>query len=190
MRNRLVVGAIATLGLVIALAAAGSGRAVQAAAGPVLVPQAFQAPDVPGKAGAAGDACTAPTPDPSGVVKTYAWIHCYTPADIAAAYGVDALHAAGNLGAGQTIVLVDAYGSPTAAADLRFFHDTFFASLPDPDFDAVFPFGAPDYQNTAHGNGQSGPIAAANWAGEATLDIEWAYTIAPRAHIVLLAVPP
>jgi hypothetical protein len=38
MRNRLVVGAIATLGLFTALAAAGSGQAAQAGAGPVLVP--------------------------------------------------------------------------------------------------------------------------------------------------------
>src|SRR5437667_4021169 len=134
--------------------------------GPSLVPLAIEAPDDPASVEGATDAvkaCTSPPP-----VRTSTYIHCYAPADIAAAYGVDALHAAGNLGAGQTIVLVDAYGSPTAASDLQFFHDTFFASLPDPDFDAVFPFGAPDYQNTAHGNGQSGPIAAANWAGEAT----------------------
>jgi len=192
MRNRLVVGAVATLGLVIALAAAGSGRAVQAAAGPVLVPQAFQAPDVPGKAGAEGDACTAPTADPSGVVKTYAWIHCYTPVKIAAAYGVDALHEAGSLGAGQTIVLLDAYGSPTARQDLQKFHDTFFPTLPSPDFDVVYPQGKPDFRNGCQGNGTglSGPCAAAGWSGEATLDIEWAYAIAPRAHIVLIGVPP
>ena len=39
-------------------------------------------------------------------------------------------------------------------------------------------------------NGQSGPSAAANWTGEATLGIEWAYAIAPHAHIVLIGVPP
>ena len=192
MRNRLVACAIATLGLFTAVATAGPGQAAQADAGPVLVPQAVQAPDAPGKPGAAGDACTAPTPDPSGTVTTYAWIHCYTPAQIAAAYGVDALHAAGNLGAGQTIVLLDAYGSPTARQDLQKFHDTFFPALPSPDFDVVYPQGPPDFQNGCHGNGTglSGPCAAAGWSGEATLDIEWAYAIAPRAHIVLIGVPP
>jgi hypothetical protein len=48
MRNRLVATAIMTLGLLTALATAGQGVAVPEAAGPVLVPQAFQAPDLPG----------------------------------------------------------------------------------------------------------------------------------------------
>jgi subtilase family serine protease len=116
--------------------------------------------------------------------------HCYTAQDILAAYGVDQLHNAGTMGQGQTIVLVDAYGSPTAKADLQHFHDVFFPTLPNPNFDQVFPQGAPDYKNTAHGNGLSGPSGAAGWSGEATLDIEWSYAIAPKAHIVLLAVPP
>ena len=41
-----------------------------------------------------------------------------------------------------------------------------------------------------NGNSQSGPAAAAGWAGEAALDVEWAYALAPAADIVLLAVPP
>ncbi len=152
-----------------------------------VTPFAVEAPDRPTgpQPDGAPPACTTPEP-----VHTYSWIHCYTPQDILSAYGVDELHQAGYLGQGQTIVLVDSYGSPTAAQDLRFFHDTFFPSLPEPNFTQWFPNGKPDYHNTAHGNGQSGPAAAAGWAGEATLDIEWAYAIAPEAHIVLLAVPP
>jgi subtilase family serine protease len=192
MRNRLAAGVIVALGLLVILGITGPGLAVQAPASPVLVPRAVEAPDRPARAGAAGDACTTPTPDPSGNVKTYAWLHCYTPAQIAAAYGVDALHAAGNLGAGQTIVLLDAYGSPTARQDLQTFHDTFFPNLPKPNFDAVYPQGTPNFPNGCQGNGAglSGPCAAANWSGEATLDIEWAYAIAPKAHIVLIGVPP
>lgn len=135
----------------------------------------------------AATACTLPDGTP---VNFY---HCYTPADIRAAYGVNSVADAGgqpNLGQDQTIVLVDAYGSPTAAQDLGVFHDTFFPALPAPNFDQMFPQGNPQYNNTANGNGQSGPSAAAGWSGEATLDIEWAYSIAPLAHIVLLAVPP
>jgi subtilase family serine protease len=122
------------------------------------------------------------------------WFHCYTPQQIRAFYGVDGVAplAAGvpNFGQGQTIVLVDAYGSPTAAADLQEFHDTFFASLPSPNFQQLFPHGNPQFHNTCNSSGLSGPCAAANWSGEATLDIEWAYAIAPEAHIILLAVPP
>src|SRR5260370_3289516 len=94
------------------------------------------------------------------------------------------------MGQGQTIVLVDAYGSPTAAADLRHFHDTFFPALPAPRLEQIVPQGNPEFHNTCSSSGLSGSCAAALWSGEATLDIEWAYSIAPLAHIVLMAVPP
>ncbi|MEA2634525.1 MAG: hypothetical protein QOH92_1292 [Chloroflexota bacterium] len=153
--------------------------------GPFLVPLAIEAPDIGTAPKGSSDACTSPAP-----VHTYAVYHCYTPADIAAAYDIQSLHTAGNLGQGQTIVLVDSYGSPTAKQDLKFFHDTFYPTLPNPNFDQVCPLGAPTYNNTFSGNGMSGPAAAAGWSGEATLDIEWSYAVAPLAHIVLLAVPP
>ena len=160
-----------------------------------LVPLAMEAPDSPAAALSSADpACTSPAP-----VHSYAWYHCYTPADIRDAYQVSSVGnpatGSGNLGYGQTIVLVDAYGSPTAKGDLQFFHDTFYPNLPAPNFDQVFPQGAPNYTTNGCGPngfsaGPSGPCAAAGWSGEATLDIEWSYAIAPLAHIVLLAVPP
>jgi subtilase family serine protease len=128
---------------------------------------AYEAPDTTSGANdTTTPACTSPAP----VVK-YAWYHCYTPSDITSAYGVNAVQSQGVRGQGQTIVLVDAYGSPTAASDLQYFHDTFYPSLPSPSFQQVFPNGQPDYQNV--GNGQSGSSGAAGWSGEATLDIEW-----------------
>jgi subtilase family serine protease len=148
---------------------------------------AFQAPDSGLATGAGSAACTTPAPS-----VNYTWIHCYTPSDIRSAYGVAALGdpatGSGLLGQGQTIVLVDSYGTPTGAADLQKFHDTFFPSLPSPNFTAVYPNGQPDFKNV--GNGKSGSAAAEGWAGEATLDIEWSYAIAPLAHIVLIGVPP
>jgi len=144
---------------------------------------AVQAPDTPASSSDTTYACTTPQPE-----WNYAWYHCYTPADITNAYGVNVLQSQGVLGQGQTIVLVDSYGSPTAASDLQFFHDTFYPSLPSPSFEQVLPNGQPDYKNV--GKGQSGSSGAAGWSGEATLDIEWAYAIAPLAHIVLIAVPP
>src|SRR4051812_49939011 len=115
-------------------------------------------------ADAANPACTTPSP----TVK-YAWLHCYTAQDIRNAYGVSALP---NKGDGQTIVLVDSYGTPTGAQDLKTFHDTFFASEPNPNFDEVYPNGKPNY-TSCHGNGTqtSGPCAADGCAGEASLDI-------------------
>ena len=86
-------------------------------------------------------------------------------------------------------MLVDSYGSPTAAKDAAFFAQTFGG--PAPDVDAVFPLGQPGYKHaTGNGSGTSGPTSAAGWAGEASLDVQWAYAIAPKAHIVLLATPP
>lgn len=170
LHRRTIVATFAAA--ILAMLAATTGRA------------AYVAPDV--TAGANDNvtpACTTPAP-----VHRYAWYHCYTPSDITHAYGVDTVQAQGVLGQGQTIVLVDSYGSPTAASDLQYFHDTFYPTLPAPSFEEVYPNGQPDYSNV--GNGQSGSSGAAGWSGEATLDIEWSYAIAPLAHIVLIAVPP
>jgi subtilase family serine protease len=180
---------IAALAASMSAATAAPAAGHPAAAGG-LSPQAIRVPRVPGLITAHRTSATACVlPDGTDI----SYFHCYTPQQIRTAYGVDAvpqISGAPNYGKGQTIVLVDAYGSPTAAADLRHFHDTFFPGLPDPNFRQVFPLGNPQYHNTCSGNGLSGSCAAANWSGEATLDIEWAYSIAPEAHLVLLAVPP
>jgi subtilase family serine protease len=185
--------AVASVGLV--FMGGGTGAAsISSVATNGLSAQSVGAPHAPGLITAHQDATTACVlPDGTDV----SWFHCYTPQQIRTAYGVDSVPMipvggimAPNLGQGQTVVLVDAYGSPTAAGDLRHFHDTFFPGLPNPDFQQIFPQGNPQFNNTCSSNGLSGPCAAANWSGEATLDIEWAYSIAPLAHIVLLAVPP
>ena len=130
-------------------------------------------------------ACQRPAPD-NRVSTT---IHCYTPNQIRAFYGLDPLTPQTTQGEGQTIVLVDSYGTPTGAEDLAFFAKTF--NGPAPDYEAAYPLGKPGYKDPpGKGSGTSGPTAADGWAGEATLDIEWAYAIAPKAHIVLLATPP
>src|SRR6266566_4427764 len=77
----LALAAIAAMALV-----AGAVRpAAPRPAGPVLVPQAIEAPErafTPGRPVAAPAACVTPPP-----VVTSAFIHCYTPAQIRAAYG-------------------------------------------------------------------------------------------------------
>jgi subtilase family serine protease len=178
-----LAGGIASGGMLLATIAGGAPAASSTA---TFVPLAVVAPESPSDAGVGVKACTSPAP-----VHTYTYYHCYSPSQIFGAYGVDKLHAAGLLGQGQTIVLVDSYGSPTAANDIQFFHDTYFPGLPDPKFTEWYPFGNPTTNYTCtNSRGLSGPCSAASWSFEATLDIEWAYAMAPLAHIVLLATPP
>ena len=94
-----------------------------------------------------------------------------------AAYGFDKLGALGLNGRGRTIVIVDAFTSPTIAADLRDFDHRF--DLPPADFSQIAPDGLPPYDLTD--DDQVG------WAGEISLDVEWAHAVAPDAKIVLVS---
>src|SRR5256714_13494965 len=58
-------------------------------------------------------------------------IHCYSPAQMEAAYGLASLHAAGVTGAGQTIAIVDSFGSPTLRRDLHSFDQVFGVANPN-----------------------------------------------------------
>jgi subtilase family serine protease len=101
---------------------------------------------------------------------------CYGPAQIRAAYGVDTLAAHGLDGAGRTIVIVDAYQSPTIAHDLALFNAVF--ELPSSALVQIAPDGLTPFDQD-DGN-------MVGWAGEITLDVEWAHAIAPAAKIVLV----
>ena len=186
-----MAAALGSGGLLLATLTTGAPAAASSA---TLVPMAVEAPDTSPQGADVVYNCTTPTP-----VHQYVPYHCYTPDQIAAAYGVDKIHAAGDLGQNQTIVLVDSYGSPTAANDINFFYQTFYKGktladgtpYPAPNFTEWYPFGNPTANYTCTKSaGVSGPCSAANWSFEATLDIEWAYAMAPAAHIVLLATPP
>jgi subtilase family serine protease len=101
---------------------------------------------------------------------------CYQPAQIQRAYEVTPLLNAGYNGRGRTIVIIDAYGSPTIAADLKTFDSLF--GLPSADFSQIAPAGAPPAFDPNDDN-------QVGWAFETTLDVEWANAIAPGAKIVL-----
>lgn len=106
---------------------------------------------------------------------------CYSPQEMRRAYGLNGLIDAGMDGAGQTIVIIDSYGSPTIAADLRTFDEGY--GLPDPpSFTVLAPIGEVPWNPTLYPD-QPG------WAGEVTLDVEWAHAMAPGADIVLLTSP-
>ena len=105
----------------------------------------------------------------------------YTPAQIRAAYFVNPLLRSGITGRGQSIVIVDSFGSPTIRHDLRVFDRTFALPAP-PAFLIIHPAGPiPGFRP---GNQQM-----VSWAAETTLDVEWAHVMAPRARIVLVQTP-
>jgi subtilase family serine protease len=114
-------------------------------------------------------------------VPTNPLIYCYAPAYIWSAYNTLPLYQHGITGAGQTIVIVDAFGSPTIAQDLKVFDQVF--GLPDPDFEVVCPLGCPNF------NPKNVPQDQAGWSFETSLDVEWAHAIAPGARIVLVIAP-
>jgi subtilase family serine protease len=102
---------------------------------------------------------------------------CYGPEVIRKVYGVQTLLDKGFTGKGRSIVIIDAFGSPTAAADLKTFDQTF--GLPDPSFQVIAMPGTPAFDP----NNED----VVNWTGEIALDTQWAHAIAPQAKITLVA---
>ena len=125
-----------------------------------------------------GSARSAP-PSTSTCQKSFG-IACYEPDQIRRAYNLGPLFRAGTDGKGQTIVIVDSFGSPTIGHDLGVFDTTFDLPAP-PSLTVIHPAGAvPPYQASCD---------RAGWAGEATLDVEWAHAMAPAANILLVETP-
>ncbi len=98
---------------------------------------------------------------PGGVRPEYITGQGYEPSQILGAYGIS------GTGAGQTIAIVDAYGSPTIYQDLSAFCQRF--RLPRANLTVVGP----------QGNDPG-------WALETSLDVEWAHALAPDAAILLV----
>lgn len=104
---------------------------------------------------------------------------CYSPNDIKTAYG----YPSGLDGSGQTILIVDAYGSPTVESDLETFDHQFGIAAP-PSFAIDCDAGCPHPSF----NGKDGATVA-GWAEETSLDVQWAHAMAPGANIVLVVAP-
>jgi len=88
------------------------------------------------------------------------------------AYNLDPVLNAGFDGTGQSIVIIDSFGSPTIQKDLKIFDAGY--GLPDPpSFKEFAPLGKIKFD--PKNNDMVG------WAVETTLDVEWAHSMAPGA---------
>jgi subtilase family serine protease len=168
-RLALLVALVGAAASAIAWSAAASGapsgkRTPLAAAGPyVAMGPLGKNSDLP--PGIDPPTCT----NPAGVV-----FRCYTPGLLQQAYSFPNGRGAVT-GRGQTIVLIDAFGSPFVEDDLAAFDDDFGLPAP-PSFTIVGPNGEGDL---------SDPNVFA-WALETSLDVEYAHGLAPGANIVLV----
>src|ERR1700678_3861220 len=158
----LAIGAIA--------AAAPAGSAVTKSAAPAT-----------GGASATGGAPTIVTKPgvihPLGVMSTPSqkycveegFYHCLTPEQVETAYNLSPLYRHGITGKGETIVIVDSFGSPTIKHDLAVFDKQFKLPAP-PSFKIITPAGKLPKWNPDDSD-------MTGWAGETTLDIEYSHTI-------------
>ncbi len=101
----------------------------------------------------------------------------YQPSELQTAYNMNALYTQGLDGSGETVVVVDAYGSDTIAHDAEIF--SLFYGLPDITSANFQVVKAPGLVNNPFG-------VARNWAIETTLDVEWVHALAPKANIALV----
>jgi len=173
---RLCRPALAVAASLAAAGALGGTAAVAgpAAARPAAAPAVLIRPDARHVAGATR------VPPTTAYCERHYHIACYLPGQIEQAYGLPALYRHGGTGRGQTIVIVDSYGSPTVRRDLRVFDRAAHLPAP-PSLKIIQPAGrvAPYRPNSNR----------AGWAGETELDVEYAHTIAPGARILLVETP-
>ena len=108
-------------------------------------------------------------------------IACYEPDQIRAAYQLPELYTRGITGAGETIVIVDSFGSPTISSDLATFDQKFDYPAP-PEFSIITPAGQIPAFDPNNAN-------MVSWAAETTLDVEYAHALAPGASILLAETP-
>jgi subtilase family serine protease len=164
---------------VLPFAAAASLFALAAPAAPAAVQHTGGARAVPTLGGPVLNSKAHPSPlSTSDCLKTIG-IRCYTPLQYYTAYDLGPLYHRGVTGSGRTIVIVDSFGSPTIARDIKVFDKQF--GLPNPDLQIVKFGKIPAFDPTNS--------TMVGWAEETTLDVEYAHSIAPGARIVLAETP-
>lgn len=174
LRSKAAGRRIAAAMLLVVLAAiavaATSGSAHRTAMRQAMTPDTLRAPNM--------KQAIHEVTNPSGTVRFGCQLSspagCYGPDQMRTAYGTQQLLNAGYTGNGKTIVIIDAYGSPTFAVDVANFDSVW--GLPAANVHTYTPFGIDP----------TDPANADGWAGETSLDVEWAHAIAPGAKIALV----
>jgi subtilase family serine protease len=176
----------------IAVLGVGTVAAPLAAVAPVAPVAAAVAP-VPFSTGhivAAGHLAQAPT---TAQCETDYGIACYQPFQLQKAYNLAPLFSKGVEGQGETIVIVDAFGSPSIASDLQTFDSQ--EGLPNPpSFRVITPEG-PVTTNPSNCTSTYSPTSPDlcsdyyGWTDETSLDVEWSHVMAPKANILLVETP-
>jgi len=108
----------------------------------------------------------------------FAGLACYTPQILHTAYRVPWTIDGKWAGTGQQIAIVDAFGSPTVAADLAIYDAAF--GLPAANLHVYYPNGKVPYSLIAQRSLQAG------WAEETSLDVQTVHDFAPGARINLI----
>ncbi len=124
-----------------------------------------------------GKVASSQFPTPAECIAS-AGLACYTPSILHTAYQVPwTIGSNGALaGTGESIAIIDAYGSPTIASDLATFDGTF--GLPPATLNIYYPDGKPSFNiNSANEVG---------WAEETSLDVQTVHDLAPGATINLI----
>jgi subtilase family serine protease len=174
MRFRQVMATLMPAGAASALAILPTGASVAA---PAATPAAGQVTPAVGSplayryVGKAGSRAASPgylfTCQEPGVA-----VNCYTPQEVAVAYDIPKKLT----GAGQTIVIIGAFGDPTITQDLGVEDGTF--KLPSANLSIIYPNGKPTF-NPANAD-------EVNWSGEIALDVESSHAVAPAAKVDLV----
>lgn len=173
-----------------AIAAFGAGGAAAPAAVPAAAAAVQVVPFATGHVLAAGKMSQPPT---TAQCETDFGIACYQAFQLQRAYNLAPLFAKGIEGQGQTIVIVDAFGSPSIASDLQTFDAQM--GLPNPpSFKVITPAGPittnPKTCTTTYS--PTGPDLCSDfygWTDETSLDVEWSHAMAPKANILLVETP-
>ncbi len=120
-------------------------------------------------------------------------IACYQAFQLQRAYELPTLFSKGIGGRRETIVIVDAFGSPSIASDLRTFDAQM--GLPNPpSFRVITPEGpiTTNPSNCTSVYSPTGPDLCSDyygWTDETSLDVEWSHAMAPDANILLVETP-
>jgi subtilase family serine protease len=121
-----------------------------------------------------------PVPPTTAFCEQHFHIACYQPGQLQRGYNLRRLYRAGITGRGQTIIIVDSFGSPSLRRDLRAFDKAAHLPAP-PSLKVIQPAGkVPLYRPTSNREG---------WAGETDLDVEYSHAIAPGARILVVETP-